>query len=835
MIRDTLAAAVESAAAGIGLDPQAVTWTMERPARREHGDWSCNIAMASAKAAGRSPRDIAGELVAALESADLDHVEAVEIAGPGFVNFRLAPTWLHDVLAEVVAGGEEGYARPDVGGGTKVNVEFVSANPNGPLHAGHGRGAAYGDSVARILERAGFDVTREFYLNDRGVQMQRYAESLLARKRGEPVPEGGYAGEYVSDWAAEMPDEVADAVSMRCGSGATTGRSPTSARSSPPSTCTTTSGRPSRRWSTAVRWMRRSPSCASGARLRRGGRHVAAVHGLRGRQGPPARQVRRRPHLPAARHRLPPGQVRPGLRPAHRRLGRRPPQLRDEDEGGDPGPRPRSRRVRGADRADRAASSARARRSSSPSGPATSSSSATSSTRSAPTSPASPTCCSRSTASRPSTSTSSRSAPTTTRSSTSSTPTPGSTRSWARPPRPASSGCRWPTPTCRCSSTSGRSSCCARLSEPARDARAGRSRAGAAHRHQLGARARRPVPRLLPRLLRDRGRAAGAAPRPACGWSSRPASASPSASTCSASRPRSRCSRGRAPPDPPPPRALDHRSGRSAVDRRLRRARRRRRVRDAPVRVRRGSTCATGAARRSPPSPTASPTPRRRSSAWPWRGWPTRRAWTSTSPPAARCTSRSPPGCRPRSWSCTATTSRWPSWPRPGPTVSAGSSSTASTSSSASTRLHQDDGLAPKVLLRITPGIEAHTHEFVMTGQEDSKFGFGLRSGAAGRAIERGVGVAGGGPGRASTCTSARRCSWPTPSTTRSRRWSRSSRPTTSPSSASAAASASPTSRARRRRRWPTGAAPSRPLPGRPASRHASPPSPAGRSPLRRR
>ena len=211
MIRDTLAAAVESAAAGIGLDPHAVTWTMERPARREHGDWSCNIAMASAKAASRSPRDIAGDLVAALEAADLDHVDAVEIAGPGFVNFRLAPTWLHDVLAEVVAGGVEGYARPDVGDGTKVNVEFVSANPNGPLHAGHGRGAAYGDSVARILERVGFEVTREFYLNDRGVQMQRYAESLLARRRGEPVPEGGYGGEYVADWAAEMPDEVVDA------------------------------------------------------------------------------------------------------------------------------------------------------------------------------------------------------------------------------------------------------------------------------------------------------------------------------------------------------------------------------------------------------------------------------------------------------------------------------------------------------------------------------------------------------------------------------------------------------------------------------------------------
>jgi arginyl-tRNA synthetase len=211
VIRDSLAAAVEAAASSIGIDPSAVTWTMERPARREHGDWSCNLAMASAKSVGRSPRDIAGDLVAALEEMTIDHVDSVEIAGPGFVNFRLAPTWLHDVLTDVVTAGVDGYARLDLGAGRRVNVEFVSANPNGPLHAGHGRGAAFGDSLARILQRTGHDVTRECYLNDRGVQMRLYAESLLARKRGEPVPEDGYAGEYVTDWASEMPAEVADA------------------------------------------------------------------------------------------------------------------------------------------------------------------------------------------------------------------------------------------------------------------------------------------------------------------------------------------------------------------------------------------------------------------------------------------------------------------------------------------------------------------------------------------------------------------------------------------------------------------------------------------------
>lgn len=209
MIRDTLASAVEAAARTIGVDPSAVEWTMERPARREHGDWSCNLAMVSAKQARRAPRDIAADMVAELSDAGIAHVDAVEVAGPGFVNFRLAPTWLHDVLVEVIRSGED-YGRLELGAGRRVNVEFVSANPNGPLHAGHGRGAAYGDSLARLLARAGFDVTRECYLNDRGVQMRNYAASLLARKLGEVVPENGYAGEYIAEWAADMPADVAD-------------------------------------------------------------------------------------------------------------------------------------------------------------------------------------------------------------------------------------------------------------------------------------------------------------------------------------------------------------------------------------------------------------------------------------------------------------------------------------------------------------------------------------------------------------------------------------------------------------------------------------------------
>jgi arginyl-tRNA synthetase len=207
VIRDSLATALRAALVDVGIEPPAEIH-LERPGRREHGDWSSNVAMATAKAAGRVPRELAADLVGRLEAAPPAHVERVEIAGPGFVNFHLRETWLHDVLTDVLAAGEEGYARLDLGGSSRVNVEFVSANPNGPLHAGHGRGAAFGDSLARVLERGGYDVTRECYLNDRGLQMQLYAASLAARKAGEEPPEGGYQGDYVRDWAGEMPDDA---------------------------------------------------------------------------------------------------------------------------------------------------------------------------------------------------------------------------------------------------------------------------------------------------------------------------------------------------------------------------------------------------------------------------------------------------------------------------------------------------------------------------------------------------------------------------------------------------------------------------------------------------
>jgi arginyl-tRNA synthetase len=159
VVTDSLAEALRAALTARGVDaPDAIH--LERPARREHGDWSSNVALVSAKAAGRNPRDLAADLVAALEADPAVHVVKVEIAGPGFINFYLDDGWLHDVLTQVVTEGPDAYATPELGNGKKVMVEFVSANPTGPLHAGHARGAVYGDSLARLLARTGHDVSR---------------------------------------------------------------------------------------------------------------------------------------------------------------------------------------------------------------------------------------------------------------------------------------------------------------------------------------------------------------------------------------------------------------------------------------------------------------------------------------------------------------------------------------------------------------------------------------------------------------------------------------------------------------------------------------------------
>jgi arginyl-tRNA synthetase len=196
VIRTVLEQSLRDALHSVGIEPPDAV-ALERPARREHGDWSSNVALATAKAAGRNPRELATELAAHLTANPPQHVERVELAGPGFVNFHLKPTWLHDVLADVVEEGVERYGRHDFGAGERVQVEFVSANPTGPIHVGNGWFASYGDAVARLLERTGHEVSREYYVNDTGGQIRRLGASVLARRAGVPIPEGGYGSGFV--------------------------------------------------------------------------------------------------------------------------------------------------------------------------------------------------------------------------------------------------------------------------------------------------------------------------------------------------------------------------------------------------------------------------------------------------------------------------------------------------------------------------------------------------------------------------------------------------------------------------------------------------------------
>jgi arginyl-tRNA synthetase len=211
--RPEVAAAVSRALSALGVDVDPIEVHLERPARLEHGDWSTNAALVLAKRAGRNPRELAGALVGALHADPPPHLSHVEVAGPGFVNLHLAPGWLHDVLSEVLAEGTEGYARNTLGAGERVQVEFVSANPTGPLHVGNGWWGSYGDALARVLSRCGWQVHREYYVNDTGGQVRRLGVSVLARRRGEEVPEEGYQGQYVADLAALYagPEDVVEA------------------------------------------------------------------------------------------------------------------------------------------------------------------------------------------------------------------------------------------------------------------------------------------------------------------------------------------------------------------------------------------------------------------------------------------------------------------------------------------------------------------------------------------------------------------------------------------------------------------------------------------------
>ncbi|WP_102143674.1 arginine--tRNA ligase [Mycobacterium hubeiense] len=187
------------------------TVTVERPRNPEHGDYATNLALQLGKKVGVNPRELAGWLATALN--DAAGIASAEVAGPGFVNLRLEASAQGVIVNNVLAAGEK-YGHSEVLEGQKVNLEFVSANPTGPIHIGGTRWAAVGDALGRLLTTQGADVVREYYFNDHGAQIDRFTNSLIAAAKGEPTPDDGYAGEYIKDIATQVLAKEPDALSL---------------------------------------------------------------------------------------------------------------------------------------------------------------------------------------------------------------------------------------------------------------------------------------------------------------------------------------------------------------------------------------------------------------------------------------------------------------------------------------------------------------------------------------------------------------------------------------------------------------------------------------------
>ena len=215
-VRAASDALVAAGALPSGIDQSRIT--VEPPRDATHGDMATNAAMVLAKDAGRKPRDLA-EMIAERLRSDL-LVAKVEVAGPGFINLTLRPqAWMEALQAAVALGRD--YGRSEVGAGTLVNVEYVSANPTGPMHIGHCRGAVFGDALANLLAFAGFKVTREYYINDAGVQVDLLAHSAFLRYRealGEKIgaiPDGLYPGGYLKPMGAALAAEYGDSLARQ--------------------------------------------------------------------------------------------------------------------------------------------------------------------------------------------------------------------------------------------------------------------------------------------------------------------------------------------------------------------------------------------------------------------------------------------------------------------------------------------------------------------------------------------------------------------------------------------------------------------------------------------
>ncbi|WJY89520.1 arginine--tRNA ligase [Corynebacterium confusum] len=199
LIKDTATAVLAEHDLDTSVIPETVT--VERPRNPEHGDYATNLALQVAKKAGTQPRELATWLAAALD--EQDAIAETDVAGPGFLNIRLAADAQGDVVGKIREAGSD-FGKNTTFAGEKINLEFVSANPTGPIHLGGTRWAAVGDSLGRVLEASGAEVTREYYFNDHGGQIDRFARSLVAAAQGEPTPEDGYGGAYIQDIASAV-------------------------------------------------------------------------------------------------------------------------------------------------------------------------------------------------------------------------------------------------------------------------------------------------------------------------------------------------------------------------------------------------------------------------------------------------------------------------------------------------------------------------------------------------------------------------------------------------------------------------------------------------------
>ena len=182
--------------------PESIS--LERPKNRDHGDYATSIALQLAKPSGKNPREVAGILQSNL--AVIPEISKVDIAGPGFLNITLNRASQAELVGTILSA-QKNYGRSTGLAGVRINLEFISANPTGPLHLGHTRWAAVGDALGRVLSAAGADVVREFYVNDRGNQMDLFGASLAAAAKGLPIPENGYHGEYIKDLAKEVVEQ----------------------------------------------------------------------------------------------------------------------------------------------------------------------------------------------------------------------------------------------------------------------------------------------------------------------------------------------------------------------------------------------------------------------------------------------------------------------------------------------------------------------------------------------------------------------------------------------------------------------------------------------------